>query len=475
MIENQPGRSDPEQPELKAPSLQARASRSSAWAVGQLAGSNALRLAGNLVLTRLLFPEAFGVMGLVQVFIQGTQLLSDLGVGPSIIQNERGDDPEFLNTAWTMQILRGFAIWICLLLIAWPVAMIYGSNAGGPDSDTDWSRLLLMLIPAVGFTAVISGFESTAQFTLNRRLALGRIAILELGSQLAGIVVMVIWATIDPTVWALAGGAIATRVVRTAGSHFLLPGHRNKLHWDPACARAIFRFGKWILATSAIGFLASQVDRLILPKLIGLKMFGIYGIALMLAAVPEQIVATLGYKIVFPIISRHTHLERSVLRDRVLRVRRSFLLALAPLIALLACVGDCFVRLAWDPRYHAAGWMFTILALGVWPRILTNTIGPALLGIGQPRYLAYSGFARLVLLIVSIPVAHHVFGVPGVVVAIAVGGLADYTVEAFGLWRNGLLALWQDLQMTVVWLVILALMMLIRVALGQALPFSIME
>jgi hypothetical protein len=61
----------------------------------------------DLILTRLLFPEAFGLMALVQVFMGGLQMFSDLGVNMSIIQSKRGEDPDFLNTAWTFQILRG--------------------------------------------------------------------------------------------------------------------------------------------------------------------------------------------------------------------------------------------------------------------------------------------------------------------------------------------------------------------------------
>ena len=81
--------------------------RGSFLTVLNFGGHNILRLGSNLILTRILFPEAFGLMALVQVVLAGTEMFSDFGIRGSIVQSSRGDDPVFLNTAWTVQIGRG--------------------------------------------------------------------------------------------------------------------------------------------------------------------------------------------------------------------------------------------------------------------------------------------------------------------------------------------------------------------------------
>jgi hypothetical protein len=80
---------------------------------------------GNLILTRLLFPEAFGLMALVQVFLSGLQMFSDIGIQTSVIRSKRGEDPAFLDTAWTVQVLRGGLLWLGCLGIAGPAAAFY--------------------------------------------------------------------------------------------------------------------------------------------------------------------------------------------------------------------------------------------------------------------------------------------------------------------------------------------------------------
>mgnify|MGYP000735525278 CR=1 FL=1 len=90
--------------------------------------SQVLRLGGNLILTRLLVPEFFGIMALARAVITGLHFFSDIGLMPSIIRSQRGGDPVFLNTAWTIAVLRGIILWAFTLALALPMAKIYDNS-----------------------------------------------------------------------------------------------------------------------------------------------------------------------------------------------------------------------------------------------------------------------------------------------------------------------------------------------------------
>ena len=147
-------------------SVKQLAVRGAVWTIASYGLSQVLRLGSNLILTRLLVPEMFGLMSLVYVFITALHLFSDLGIGTSLIQNKRGEEPDFLNTAWTLQVCRGVILWFCTLFLAWPIAHLYQQPQ------------FLWLLPVVGLGTVISGFNSTSVFTLNRNMAFGQLAIL---------------------------------------------------------------------------------------------------------------------------------------------------------------------------------------------------------------------------------------------------------------------------------------------------------
>jgi len=108
---------------LTGDGMKARAIRGTALSIGTFGGSQIIRLGSNLILTRLLFPEAFGLMALMQVFILGLEQFADMGITPAIVQSKRGDERAFLNTAWSFQVARGFVLWLlACLLTGWAVS-----------------------------------------------------------------------------------------------------------------------------------------------------------------------------------------------------------------------------------------------------------------------------------------------------------------------------------------------------------------
>lgn len=141
-------------------------------------------------------------MALVNVFMIGLAMFSDVGIGPSIIQNKRGEEPIFLNTAWTIQAIRGVILWLCTCIGAWPLAMFYG------EPQLAW------VLPVTGLTAILDGFNSTGLYTANRRLALGRLTAINLISQIVSIIIMLTWAQLQPSIWALVVGALSVHSPR---------------------------------------------------------------------------------------------------------------------------------------------------------------------------------------------------------------------------------------------------------------------
>ena len=420
-------------------SLRTRAIRGTLWTTGGYGASQVIRLAANLVLTRLLSPPTFGLMNLVNTFIQGLQGFSDVGIGPAIIQNKRGDEPGFLNTAWTIQALRGVMLSAVATLIAWPVARLY----------TD--RQLLWLMPVAGLTALIAGFNSTALFTLNRHLEVGRLTVRNLVAQVIGSAVMVVWAMLSRSVWALVAGNIAIVAASLWLSHTLLPGVRNRFHWDRSAASELMKFGRWIFVSTVLTFLALQGDRLIFGKLLSRAEFGVYGVAAMMASLPTMTLMRLGSTVVFPAYSRAKAKDS---KDAIAnggngsrdgaspnaaspdgneittvgpQFQRVFDLVRLPLLAAgglaaagLIAGGPPLIQIMYDPRYHAAGAMLQLLAIGGWFQVLQVSNGSALLALGSPKSIAASNVAKLLAMVIFIPLGFTLRGLLGAIVGMIV-------------------------------------------------------
>jgi O-antigen/teichoic acid export membrane protein len=441
-------------------SLKKLAIRGTVWTIASYGASQILRFGSNLILTRLLFPKLFGLMALVNVFILGLHLFSDIGVGPSIIQNKRGDDPAFLNTAWTLQVIRGFCLWFFCVLIAWPIAKFYSEPQ------------LLWLIPVVGLSTIISGFSSTTLFTLNRHMAFSQLAIFELGTQLIALIVMIVWAWFSRTIWALVIGGLVSDSVRMVWSHRLIPGYSNRFAWDQKATNDLFSFGRWIFMSTAVTFVGTQADRLILGKLISFELLGVYGIAFALSSIPSQVIGALSSKVILPAVSKLAHLPRETLRAKILQNRRLLLVASALILTVLVCFGDLLIFTLYDKRYTQAAWMLPLLALGIWPNLLSETLRQCLVAVGQPSYQAYGQLFKAIYMCIGLPLGFSLTGIVGAVIVVALNDLPVYVVIAYGLWREGLASLKQDIQATVLLLIFITLVLMGRFILGFGLPLS---
>ena len=73
-----------------------------------------------MILTRLLAPELFGIVTIISSVRNGIELISDVGLGQSIVYNKNSENPDFYNTAWTLQWIRGLLLWVVSLASLYP-------------------------------------------------------------------------------------------------------------------------------------------------------------------------------------------------------------------------------------------------------------------------------------------------------------------------------------------------------------------
>ena len=139
--------------------LKATLLRAGAWTAGAYSVELVVRLVSNLILTRLLFPEAFGVVAASSSILIGLELISDFGVRAAIIQNPRGDSDTFLRSAWTFQISRGIILWLVVIVICGCLALPF-TRAVIPAQSVFSSTMVAGLTMLLGFQFVIAGFES---------------------------------------------------------------------------------------------------------------------------------------------------------------------------------------------------------------------------------------------------------------------------------------------------------------------------
>lgn len=394
----------------------ARVLRSASWLMLSYGSGQALRLASNLILTRILFPEAFGLMALVGLVTVGLAMFSDIGLGPAVTQNPRGDDPDFLDTAWTVQVIRGFALWAGAAALALPMASFY-----------DEPQLALYL-PVAGMALAVAGFNPMRIETAYRHLLVGRLTSLELLSQFIGIAGMVVLALLTRSVMALVLGSVLQALAKLVLTQLFLPGRGNRFSWEPQAAQELVHFGKWIFLSTAFWFVSSQGDRAILGKFLTLESLGLYNIGYFLASFPYLLGLAVNQRLMMPVY-RDRPAGDAPENFRKQRLLRSALTGgILVLLAVMALAGPALTGFLYDARYAASGPIVTLVACALAPAAIVMTYDQAALAAGDSRgYFLYSA-ARATAQVTLILAGVIHFGLAGAIVAMGLSVLMVYPV-----------------------------------------------
>jgi O-antigen/teichoic acid export membrane protein len=397
-----------------------------------------------MVLALLLFPEAFGLMVLVNVFLAGLELFSDTG----IVRSKRGEERAFFSTAWTIQVIRGALLALICLLLAQPYAELFEK----PE--------LALLVSIGAITSLVTGFRSPHWFTADRNQQLGRKVLIELTGQVVGILTMIIWAWQTKSVVALVVGGVAASIVMTVLSHLLIPGGRVRLQFERAAAAELFGFGSWIFASSAISFLAMQSDRMLLGGLLSAYWLGMFGIGVGLLSICTMFIQSLSRSVVFPAwmnsqrVSPQDHLP---LMDRT---RYGLLcIALAVLVAVAVGAPPLF-RLFYDDRYQGAIPVVQLLCIATWFASVNSVSTSAALVFGDSKSIMSANLAVFLTKIPFCYLGYQLLGLTGFMLGGALANFVGTCLLGMALSKHGLKIRKTDLALSLRALLFIQLAML---------------
>lgn len=427
------------------------------WTIGIFGASYAVKLGSNVLLAHLLAPEVFGVMLVVNAIRLGLELFSDIGIEQNIVHSKDGLSEDFFNTAWTLQILRGAMLSAIFLSLAPWLSAFY---------QVDRSVLL-----AISFAPLLNGLSSTAIFALVKGLEVKRRNLFELRAELLSFAISISLVLVMPTVWALVWGALAGIATRSALS-YMLPHARHRLMLDRRRVGEILGFGKWIMISSLLMYASTNLDRLYLGRIAPFVVLGVFSIAKTIADLPPALARRLSYQIVFPFLA---HGDRGRSADTLADLgaaRLRFVVVAAIGLGGLAGLSDIAIRLVYDSRYAAAGWMLFVLLMGAWCSVLSNLNEALVLGAGKPAYCSYSNIVRLLVLAAGLPLGYAQGGYAGVLLAIVASEFSQYCCIAVGQRQVGLTFGRQDVLASGLFLATIGLCIAARWPLGLGLPWQ---
>jgi len=418
----------------------------SIWVIGVFGLSQLLRLGSNLIVTRLLEPEMFGLMAVVLVVMHGLAMFSDLGLWAFIVRHKEGVDSNMLNTVWSIQVIRGWGIFIIILLLASTIFFVkyyFEFNLNGVYGDEDFPLILII----TGAVVVIRGYKTMAPAVESRELKRGKLELIELAAQISGATVMIAWAWNNPTIWALISAGIVTSAVSLLLTYTAFP-IRHQFAWNKKTVVEVYDFGKWIVLASILTFIAAQGDRLFFGASISARQLGIYSVAFMLANTIISVVQQLSMKVLFPVFGRTVNRDRLNLKSAYYSARLKLDLVVFFLAGLLLALAPVIINFLYDERYAEAGPMLQVLVFSIIGSAFSISALECLSALSITKIRMQVMLVRSVGLLAGLPIFFSLYGFYGALWVVTVNIWLGIPVIYWVMYKQKLFSFFSEIKMS---------------------------
>lgn len=381
--------------------LRSKTVKAGAWSLAETGVARALGFAQTLILARLLAPDDFGLFGSALLVLYILDTFAKTGFETALVQNA-GKIDHYLDTAWTIQVIRGFVLAIAMTIVS-PIAGLFFSE---PE--------IIPIILVLGLSVALRGFDNIAVVELKRNLEFRGIFQMEMISALVSFAVTLVFALALRNAWALVASRITWTVVHVVASYRIRP-YRPSLQINRLLLSNLLGFGKWITGTSILKLLILQGDDLFVARVLGTESLGLYQMAYRISQAPATEISSVINRAAFPAYSRiQFDLER--LKGawlRTLQISQSLTVPVAG--GILAIAAD-FTKVV-----LGTGWLEIIpvmQVLAVLGAIKTFNFAALLNSVGKPEQVTKFSALRLVLMVLLILPLTSAYGLVGTALSV---------------------------------------------------------
>lgn len=399
--------------------LKAKTVRGVAWNGAARGSTRLFQFVVMIVLARLLEPKDFGIIGVVAIVSGFVAMLAEFGISTAIIQREDLTSEQLCAAFWATAV-AGLGLWVATTAAAPALATLFG-----------YPQLRVIVVVAT-FGLVIGALGIIQRALLSRTMDFRALALADIGGSLAYGLVSICLAVSGAGVWSLVAGGLA-QVATSTTLMWLLSPWRPTLRVDWRGLGGLLSFGSKVFGSSVIYYFRSNIDFLVVARLLGAVPLGHYTMAFRLADFPRTSLSPTVTAVALPALSSVQSANERVLRGYTKMVR-VLSLAFFPLLIGLSVVGREFVLVVYGRQWlpavaplRALLWMGLLL-------VVCEPVGTVLYVKGRPGlHLGSSALYAVVLLVSVVAAAREGIGAVGMAVLVAT---SVYFVTAHGLaWR----------------------------------------
>ncbi len=396
-------------------SIKQKAIQGVVWSVIQNWGSQAGSLIVFLILARLLTPEAFGLIGLANVFLAFMNIFLEQGFSQALIQHEE-IQPEELDTAFWAHVLTGLLLTIISFLISGFVADIFEQPK------------LIPILQCFSFLFFINSLSHVHKALLRRNFDFKIMAARTIVGIIIGGTVGIVMAFSGFGVWSL----VSQQFIYESVEVFIIWGAiswRPQLRFSVYHLRNLLNFGLSILALKFLNFCNKRTDNLLIGYFLGEVALGYYMIAYRVLEVMTQLLVSTTQQVALPTFSR-LQAEPERFRQAFYQVTLFTSLIAVPTFLGMMMFTPELVAVLFGEQWLPSVPIMQILALGGILSSISFFNGSIFISLGKPSWKLWISLLNAILNLIACLIAVQ-WGVVAVAIAYVI---SSYMAFPFSQW-----------------------------------------
>jgi O-antigen/teichoic acid export membrane protein len=339
------------------------------WTAGAKFSGQLITWAITIFVMRLLAPSDYGLLAMASVLMALLGMFAEAGLGPALIQQAEVSQQK-LRQAFGMILLVNLVLFGFLNLLA-PLAAQFYSEAR-----------LVDIVRVLSIQFLLGPLCVIPDVLLQRKLEFKTRSLIEFGAAVLTSVATLLMALAGFGIWSLVLGNLAGISMRmvalnVAAPFFVFPS------FSASGMRQVLAFGGQVTASRFLWFFYTQADTVIVGRLLGEHILGMYSVAMHLATLPVQRVSAILNSVVFPAVSRFQH-EKELIASQLLKAFKLIGFIAFPVLWGMSSVAPELIAVLLGPGWSEAGLPFLVLTLVMPFRALAGFLPTVTDAVGRP-------------------------------------------------------------------------------------------
>lgn len=365
------------------------------WVSAFRVSNRVLAFVRTAILARLLTPTQFGDFGIAAMILAFVEIFTETGINVFLVQQEDEEAVHnYLNTAWVISIIRGFAIALMVALASGPISHFFQNES---------SRPLILLI---AFVPLIRGFINPAIAKFQKHLKFHQEfyfrTLITVADAVAALTVAFFYHTPAGLIWGLIAGAVVEVI---ASNLWVRP--TPKFRATKQQVKEILSSGKWVTSAGIAAYFAGKGPDISIGKLLSTQSLGIFQMAYKFSILFVDELVEMVNRVAFPIYTRIGG-DRKRLKKAFLRTYFSFAISVSLLMVVVSFLATPIVNIMLGPAWIDTTTYLRLLCLVGVAIAFGAPTNPLFLAVKKQNYLTHVVLAQLfVFIIMVIPAIAH--------------------------------------------------------------------